>query len=56
MSTTLPKNEQGLRFGYTTGSCATAAAAATPLMAWPNLENLNFFIIVMWFMIMLNFV
>ena len=28
MSTILPKNEQGLRFGYTTGSCATAAAAA----------------------------
>ena len=32
MSTTLPKNEQGLRFGYTTGSCATAAAAAAAQM------------------------
>lgn len=32
MSTTLPKNEQGLRFGYTTGSCATAAAAAASQM------------------------
>ena len=32
MSTILPKNEQGLRFGYTTGSCATAAAAAAAQM------------------------
>ena len=32
MSTKLPKNEQGLRFGYTTGSCATAAAAAAAQM------------------------
>lgn len=32
MSTILPKNEQGLRFGYTTGSCATAAAAAAARM------------------------
>lgn len=32
MSTQLPKNEQGLRFGYTTGSCATAAAAAAAQM------------------------
>ena len=32
MSTILLKNEQGLRFGYTTGSCATAAAAAAAQM------------------------
>lgn len=32
MSSQLPKNEQGLRFGYTTGSCATAAAAAAAQM------------------------
>jgi len=32
MSSTLPKNEQGLRFGYTTGSCAAAAAAAATQM------------------------
>ena len=32
MSTILPKNEQGLRFRYTTGSCATAAAAAASQM------------------------
>lgn len=32
MSTILPKNEQGLQFGYTTGSCAAAAAAAAAQM------------------------
>ncbi len=32
MSTRLPKNEQGLRPGYTTGSCAAAAAAAATQM------------------------
>lgn len=38
MSTILPKNEQGLRFGYTTGSCATAAAAAAAQMLLTGTE------------------
>ena len=39
MSTILPKNEQGLRFGYTTGSCATAAAAAAAQMLLTGTEQ-----------------
>lgn len=38
MSSRLPENEQGLRMGYTTGSCAAAAAAAAAQMLFENKE------------------